>query len=235
MALMQVRHKVRTFRVLFVYGSSSSPSPSAFQPRSSFPAGGQLVHCQPVAPSSRGRGPRPSPAPCHNSRESSFVSPSSFVLPSLQVGNSYTASLWHGLASLLYRRGAGLAGRRLLLYSFGSGTVAALFSLVGAQGTSPAQPADGGCEGEGEDGGRGGDSRFSLGAMQRALALDERLACRAIRTVEQYNAAAETMEALNGSVAPYCPTGGLEGLAGGTYYLEGIDGERRRWYVRKEK
>lgn len=172
-------------------------------------------------------------------------SPSDPPLHFLQVGNSYTASLWHGLASLLHRRGAGLAGRRLLLYSFGSGTVAALFSLVGAQETSPAQSTEGGrygtgCEGqegrEGqEEGGRGRDSRFSLGAMQRALALNERLACRTIRTVEQYNAAAEKMEALNGSVAPYCPTAGVEGLVGGAYHLERIDEERRRWYVRKEK
>ncbi|GLC47980.1 hypothetical protein PLESTB_000046100 [Pleodorina starrii] len=47
-----------------------------------------------------------------------------------QVGNSYTACLWQGLASLVWRRGAELAGRRVLLFSFGSGTIASLFSLV---------------------------------------------------------------------------------------------------------
>lgn len=56
--------------------------------------------------------------------------------PLLQLGNSYTASVWQGLASLVWRRGdAGLAGRRLLLFSFGSGTLAALLGFV-ARGCS---------------------------------------------------------------------------------------------------
>ncbi|GIL79872.1 hypothetical protein Vretimale_12486 [Volvox reticuliferus] len=47
-----------------------------------------------------------------------------------QVGNSYTACVWQGLASLVWRRGTRLAGQRVLLFSFGSGTIASLLSLV---------------------------------------------------------------------------------------------------------
>lgn len=69
----------------------------------------------------------------------------------MQVGNTYTACLWQGLASVLSRGAGGsnggeaLAGRRLLLFSFGSGTVASLLGLV-ARGSC-------GGGGDGEDGG----------------------------------------------------------------------------------
>ncbi|GLI68021.1 hypothetical protein VaNZ11_012338, partial [Volvox africanus] len=53
-----------------------------------------------------------------------------------QVGNSYTACVWQGLAGLLWRRGGQLAGERVLLFSFGSGTIASLLSLVPRGGGS---------------------------------------------------------------------------------------------------
>jgi 3-hydroxy-3-methylglutaryl CoA synthase len=49
------------------------------------------------------------------------------------TGNMYTASLWSGIAQLLETRGPGLVGRRVLLYSYGSGISAALLSLVGRE------------------------------------------------------------------------------------------------------
>ena len=57
------------------------------------------------------------------------------VAPSLgiaqQCGNMYTASLLAGLAWLVESQGAALAGCRVLMYSYGSGAAASLFSLVG--------------------------------------------------------------------------------------------------------
>jgi hydroxymethylglutaryl-CoA synthase len=50
-----------------------------------------------------------------------------------RVGNMYTASLWFCLASLLEREGRRLAGRRLGLFSYGSGCCAEFFT-----GTVPA-------------------------------------------------------------------------------------------------
>jgi 3-hydroxy-3-methylglutaryl CoA synthase len=48
-----------------------------------------------------------------------------------QLGNLYTASLFSGLAGLLAQQGAGLAGKRLLCFSYGSGVVASMFCLRG--------------------------------------------------------------------------------------------------------
>lgn len=41
------------------------------------------------------------------------------------------ASVHAGLASLIEAEGAGLEGRRVLLYSYGSGLAASLWSLIG--------------------------------------------------------------------------------------------------------
>lgn len=47
-----------------------------------------------------------------------------------QLGNLYTASLYSGLAGLIHQTaGGGLIGKRLLLFSFGSGVVASLFEV----------------------------------------------------------------------------------------------------------
>jgi hypothetical protein len=48
-----------------------------------------------------------------------------------QLGNLYTASLFSGLAGLLAQQGSGLAGKRLLCFSYGSGVVASMFCLRG--------------------------------------------------------------------------------------------------------
>jgi len=45
-----------------------------------------------------------------------------------QIGNSYTASLYIGLTSLLETAGTDLTGRRIGLFSYGSGCMAAYFS-----------------------------------------------------------------------------------------------------------
>ena len=51
----------------------------------------------------------------------------SLVLPS-RVGNTYTAALYMGLASLLDREGTALAGKRIGMFSYGSGCSAEFFS-----------------------------------------------------------------------------------------------------------
>ncbi|KAK9790528.1 hypothetical protein WJX73_000126 [Symbiochloris irregularis] len=57
------------------------------------------------------------------------VQPSTLL--SRQCGNMYTASLWGGLAGLVESQGAALEGRRLLLFSYGSGAIAAAFCMHG--------------------------------------------------------------------------------------------------------
>jgi hydroxymethylglutaryl-CoA synthase len=51
-----------------------------------------------------------------------------------RVGNTYTGSLYLGLASLLHAQGQALAGRRIGLFSYGSGCSSEFFSgVIGAR------------------------------------------------------------------------------------------------------
>lgn len=59
-----------------------------------------------------------------------------------QMGNSYTASLYIGLASLLDTLQANLAGKRIGFYSYGSGCVAEYFSGVVEENYRDALPTD---------------------------------------------------------------------------------------------
>lgn len=105
-----------------------------------------------------------------------------------RVGNTYTACLWVGLAGLLARRGAELAGRRLLLFSFGSGAMAALFALRGAD----APP-------------EGGDPRFTLQALAAKSDVASRLAARRLVSPEEFRQLTAGFEASN-SAAPFTPS-----------------------------
>jgi hydroxymethylglutaryl-CoA synthase len=51
------------------------------------------------------------------------------MLPS-RIGNTYTSSLYLGIASLLHAQGAELAGKRVGLFSYGSGYTSEFFSGV---------------------------------------------------------------------------------------------------------
>ena len=48
-----------------------------------------------------------------------------------QIGNCYTASLWAGLASLIDSQGEQLAGRTILMFSYGSGVASSFLLLTG--------------------------------------------------------------------------------------------------------
>ncbi|WP_029150068.1 hydroxymethylglutaryl-CoA synthase [Microbacterium indicum] len=62
-----------------------------------------------------------------------------------QIGNSYTASLYLGLCSLL-RRDDSLAGKRIGLFSYGSGSVSEFFTGVVRPGYADAMRAAGGMD-----------------------------------------------------------------------------------------
>ncbi|KAG1675862.1 hypothetical protein FOA52_001519 [Chlamydomonas sp. UWO 241] len=54
-----------------------------------------------------------------------------------QIGNTYTGSLWMGVAGLVEAHGASLTGRRLLLFSYGAGAMASMLGLVGRAPSLP--------------------------------------------------------------------------------------------------
>jgi len=128
------------------------------------------------------------------------------------TGNAYTASLYLGLASL-FVKGEGKneektevkQGDRILLFSYGSGSMATMFSLK-----VDADPA-----------------ALSAALSFSSAALTDRMEC----SVEAFTAALELREARYGQ-SDYTPTGSPVPLAPGTYSLASVDDKFRRTYAR---
>lgn len=132
---------------------------------------------------------------------------------SRQIGNTYTASVYMNLAMLVSTFGAELSGKTVTLFSYGSGALASMLSIL------PTGDCD--C-----------DARFSLAKMQQALSISERLALRTLASPDDLTAALKAREAAHG-VAPFTPAGSVDALLPGTYYLQSISAAYERQYARK--
>lgn len=133
------------------------------------------------------------------------------VQPSLIVptntGNMYTGSLYASLASLMYYVGSEkLQGKRVGLFSYGSGLAASLFSLRVA-----------------------GDISY----INKLLDLDNKLNSRAVETPEQYEAAIHLREGAH-LKKDFEPKGSIDSVAQGAYYLTSIDDKFKRNYSVKQ-
>lgn len=129
------------------------------------------------------------------------------VVPSLllskQLGNSYTGSLYASLASLVTTKSDDeLLNKKALLFSYGSGSAATMFS---ATFTKP------------------------LKTIRKALDIEKRLAARRSVSAEEYLATMKLREVTH-SLADYTPGESIEDLFPGTYYLKHVDKKRRRTY-----
>lgn len=130
------------------------------------------------------------------------------LLPALQVptntGNMYTASAWVALSSLLYYVGSEkLQGKRIGVFSYGSGLASTLLSLKVV-----------------------GD----ISHITKVLNFDFQLGeGRAIKTPEEYVEAISLREAAHLQKS-FKPTGSIDHLRKGTYYLTEIDDKYRRFY-----
>lgn len=129
------------------------------------------------------------------------------VQPSLTVptniGNTYTASVYGALSSLLYYVGnEQLQGKRIGLFSYGSGLAASLFSVKVV-----------------------GD----ISNITAKLDIANKLQNRTQRTPEEYLSAIELREAIH-LKSDYEPKGSIDTLAKGTYYLTKIDDKYKRYY-----
>ncbi|KAJ9525354.1 hypothetical protein QJQ45_003253 [Haematococcus lacustris] len=130
-----------------------------------------------------------------------------------RVGNAYTASLYIGLARLWEYEGRMLEGKRLLLFSFGSGVMSTLFSLVARR-----------CEG----------GEFTLERVAANMGLAQRLSRGRCCTPEEYDAAL-AQRAVNWEAAGYTPQTSVADLEPGTWYLSQVDAQHRRVYTRKPR
>ncbi|KAI8368194.1 hydroxymethylglutaryl-CoA synthase [Radiomyces spectabilis] len=133
------------------------------------------------------------------------VGPAAFVPK--QIGNMYTAAVWSGLASLISEVDSEtLKDKRVLLYSYGSGLAASMisFRITG-----------------------------STDGIKQKLNLRERLAARTIAKPEDFAEAMAIREKTH-NVRDYVPSGNLDHIASGVYYVEKIDDKWRRFYKRKD-
>eukprot|EP00095_Tigriopus_kingsejongensis_P001087 maker-scaffold193_size270907-snap-gene-0.13 protein:Tk01087 transcript:maker-scaffold193_size270907-snap-gene-0.13-mRNA-1 annotation:"hydroxymethylglutaryl- synthase 1" len=126
------------------------------------------------------------------------------------VGNMYTPSLYGGLVSYLCSVAPeDLAGKRVALFSYGSGFVSSFFSLRISSDTSPMSP---------------------LSMLKRSLNdVQSRLESRTKVPPANF----ETIMHLRESVhhkAPYTPSATTEDLFPGTWYLTSVDEKHRRHY-----
>lgn len=143
---------------------------------------------------------------------------------SIEVGNCYTGAVYLNLLSLVCRAGeAALLGKRIAIFSYGSGSMATLFSLTARQPT----------RNEAGDGDASG-SPFSLSRIQETVRLIERLESRVETSAQEFGAAMDLRAAAFGK-APHVPVGVLDSVAPGVFYLENINDKYHRLYARKEE
>ncbi|KAG2733861.1 hypothetical protein G9P44_003386 [Scheffersomyces stipitis] len=120
------------------------------------------------------------------------------------TGNMYTASAWASLSSLLYFVGSEkLQGKRVGIFSYGSGLASSLLSVV---------------------------VKGDISAITTNLNFDYKLGeGRKIESPEQYIAAIALREKAHLQKS-FKPTGSIDNLAKGTYYLVEVDDKFRRSY-----
>lgn len=137
------------------------------------------------------------------------------VAPSMvlgkQVGNSYCGSLYNGMASLVDAKGSsmaadtdGLVDKRVLMFSYGSGLAASMFSVK---------------------------IRKSVDHIKDALNLQERLAQRVALDPAEFH---ETLDKREREYTKfdYQPSEPVDHYFPGTYYLDKVDELHRRTYSR---
>ncbi|KAK6084311.1 Hydroxymethylglutaryl-CoA synthase 2 [Seiridium cupressi] len=133
------------------------------------------------------------------------------VQPAIQVstniGNMYCASLWGGLASLVsHVDSATLQGKRIGLFSYGSGLASSFLSLR---------------------------INGSTEEISKVLDIPNRLAARRELTPENYEAFCELRHQAH-LQKDFIPKGDVSTIAPGTYYLEKVDDMFKRFYAIKE-
>ncbi|EFR02243.1 hydroxymethylglutaryl-CoA synthase [Nannizzia gypsea CBS 118893] len=126
------------------------------------------------------------------------------LMAATMCGNSYTASVYFGLISLLSNvQSKELMGKRVVLFSYGSGLASSMFSLRVKGNTDE---------------------------MVSKLNLIQRLDARKAESPEFYDEMCRLREKAY-QQRNYTPQGNIETLAPGTYYLVNVDETFRRTYA----
>ncbi|KAL3498755.1 hypothetical protein ACH5RR_041487 [Cinchona calisaya] len=127
-----------------------------------------------------------------------------------QVGNMYTASLYAAFASVIHNKHKTLDGQRVILFSYGSGLTATMFSLRLREGQNP----------------------FSLSNIASVMNVAEKLKSRHEFSPEKFVEIMHLMEKRYGA-NDFLTSKDCSLLAPGTYYLLEVDSKYRRFYAKK--
>lgn len=130
------------------------------------------------------------------------VAPSELITK--ECGNSYCGSLYAGLLSLISNQADSLLGKRIMMFSYGSGLASTLFSVKAR-----------------------GDVRF----IRDAAAVPARLAQRQRVSPQEFSSMLEARRSAY-TRFDYSPKANLGALNKGTYYLTKVDNYERRFYAR---
>ncbi|KAL8101192.1 hypothetical protein AgCh_033173 [Apium graveolens] len=136
------------------------------------------------------------------------VQPSTLVPK--QVGNMYTASLYAALASLIHNKHSTLDGKRVVMFSYGSGLSATMFSFHLRDGEHP----------------------FSLSNIAKVMNIGEKLKSRIEVSPEKFVDIMKLMEHRYGG-KDFVTSKDCSLLSPGTYYLTEVDSMYRRFYSKK--
>ncbi|KAH9489821.1 Hydroxymethylglutaryl-CoA synthase, cytoplasmic [Bulinus truncatus] len=134
------------------------------------------------------------------------------LLVANQAGNMYTPSLYGGLASYISCHTVdAIAGKRVVLFSYGSGLASSMFSMVFS------------------------DNKSIGGALEKLVNslsdLKQRLDSRQCVAPEDFDRNMKLREQTH-HLAPYNPVGSVSVLFPGTWYLTEVDNMHRRKYER---
>ncbi|KAI3891807.1 hypothetical protein MKX03_008433 [Papaver bracteatum] len=127
-----------------------------------------------------------------------------------QVGNMYTASLYAAFASLLHNKNSSLDGKRVIMFSYGSGLSSTMFSFRMREGSHP----------------------FSLSNIATVMDVAHKLESRHEVTPEKFVETMQLMEHRYGG-KDFVTSKDTSLLTPGTYYLTEVDSMYRRFYSKK--
>ncbi|XP_049850734.1 uncharacterized protein LOC126323779 [Schistocerca gregaria] len=120
------------------------------------------------------------------------------------LGNCYAASLYSALISLLLTKQDQLVGKRILLFSFGSGLTASMFSVY---------------------------VKSSIAKVVNPVDIRERFTLRKVVSPRVYNEMVDAYDETS-QVSNFTPKHSVQELFPKTWYLAHIDEKKRRYYER---
>ncbi|TDH71839.1 hypothetical protein CCR75_005248 [Bremia lactucae] len=136
---------------------------------------------------------------------------------SQMLGNSYTAAVYINLATLVHARSKDLAREaRVLVFSYGSGSLASMFVIKTREPTDSAK------------------GLFTLEKMAKSLDLTTRLEQRHKLTPHEYTARMKLRQSAYGVINDQKLTQSIGSIRTGDFYLDRIDEMGRRFYARAE-